>query len=113
VETHPWPDDRACNQGDYRTRAAALFAPRARLLVYAVTATTSYTRSMRRTTLVVDDRKLARVRRILGTKGIKDTIERALDEVLAFEARRRAVEQLKTLDGLELDDPDVMADAWR
>jgi Arc/MetJ family transcription regulator len=68
---------------------------------------------MHRTTLVIDDRKLAKVRRLLGTKGIKDTIERALDEVIAFDARRVAVEQLRTMAGLDLDDPDVMERAWR
>jgi hypothetical protein len=68
---------------------------------------------MHRTTLVLDDRKLAKARRLLGTKGIKETIERALDEVIASEARRRAVEQLRAMKGLELDDPKVMARAWR
>jgi len=68
---------------------------------------------MHRTTLNLDEKKLAKARRVLGTKGIKDTIDRALDEVIAFEARRRAVEQLRTMDGLELDDPEVMASAWR
>jgi len=68
---------------------------------------------MHRTTIVIDQRKLSKARRLLGTKGIKDTVERALDEVIAFEARRLAVEQLRTLAGLDLDDPDVMASAWR
>jgi len=68
---------------------------------------------MHRTTLVLDPRKLARARRLLGTKGIKDTVERALDEVIAYEARRRAVDQLRTMDGLDLDKPRVMASAWR
>jgi Arc/MetJ family transcription regulator len=68
---------------------------------------------MHRTTLVIDERKLAKARRLLGTKGIKDTIERALDEVIAYEARRLAVEQLRTMEGLDLDDPKVMAKAWR
>jgi len=68
---------------------------------------------MHRTTLVLDERKLAKARRLLGTKGIKDTVERALDEVIAFEARRLAVEQLRTMAGLDLDDPEVMASAWR
>ena len=68
---------------------------------------------MHRTTLVLDDRKLAKARRLLRTKGIKDTIEAALDEVIAYEARRRAVDQLRNLEGLDLDDPKVMARAWR
>ena len=68
---------------------------------------------MHRTTLVIDPRKLAKARRLLGTKGIKDTVERALDEVIAYEARRKAVERMRAMDGLELDDPEVMAAAWR
>lgn len=68
---------------------------------------------MHKTTLVVDDRKLERARRILGTTGIKDTIDRALDEVLAMDARRRALERLRSLDGLDLHDPSIMTDAWR
>ena len=68
---------------------------------------------MHRTTLVLDQRKLTKARRLLQTKGIKDTIEAALDEVIAYETRRRAVEQLRNLEGLELDDPKVMAKAWQ
>lgn len=68
---------------------------------------------MHRTTLVIDPRKLAKARRLLGTKGIKDTVERALDEVIAYEARRQAVEQLRKMEGLDLDDPEVVAAAWR
>src|SRR5258708_4618059 len=68
---------------------------------------------MHRTTLMLDDRKLAKARRLLRTKGIKDTIEAALDEVIAYEARRRAVDQLRNLEGLDLDDRKVMARAWR
>ena len=69
--------------------------------------------SMHRTTLVVDERKLAKARKLLGTKGIKDTVDRALDEVIAADLRRQAFERLRTLDGLDLDNPEVMASAWR
>jgi len=68
---------------------------------------------MHRTTLVIDPRELSAARKLLGTKGIMDTIERALDEVIAHGARRKAVEQLRAMTGLELDDPKVMARAWR
>lgn len=68
---------------------------------------------MHKTTLVLDEAKLKRVRKLLGTKGIRDTIDRALDEVLAMEARRRLVERLRTMDGLDLDQPEIMAGAWR
>ena len=68
---------------------------------------------MHRTTLVLDERKLAKARRLLRTKGIKDTVAAALDEVIAYESRRLAVEQMRNLEGLELDDPKIMAKAWR
>lgn len=68
---------------------------------------------MHRTTLEFDEGKLAEAQRVLGTRGIKDTFDRALDEVIAADLRRRAYERLRTLDGLDLDDPDVMAGAWR
>lgn len=68
---------------------------------------------MHRTTLVLDEKQLAKVRKILGTKGIKDTIDRAFAEIVAMEQRKKLVEQLRTMDGLELDDPKVMARAWR
>jgi hypothetical protein len=62
---------------------------------------------------VLDRRKLTKARHLLRTKGIKDTIEAALDEVIAYEGRRRAVEQMCNMEGLDLDDPKVMAKAWR
>lgn len=68
---------------------------------------------MHKTTVVVDDRKIARARKILRTTGIRDTLDRALDEVLALEARRRSLDRLRRMDGLELDRPEVMAKAWR
>lgn len=68
---------------------------------------------MRKTTLEIDDAVLEDARRILGTRGIKDTVDAALQVVRAQEARRELAEQLRTLDGLELDDADVMRSAWR
>jgi hypothetical protein len=68
---------------------------------------------MHKTTLVLDEAKLRKARKVLGTKGIKDTIDRALDEVLALAARRRLVDRLRKMEGMDLDDPRVMADAWR
>lgn len=67
----------------------------------------------RKTTVWIDPRKLERARRVLGTRGIRDTVEGALDEVLAIQARRRLVERLRKMDGLDLDDPAIMKEAWR
>ncbi len=67
---------------------------------------------MHKTTLMVDDRKIARARKVLGTTGIRDTIERALDEVIAADARARAVDRLlKGIDHGRL--LRVRDEAWR
>ena len=68
---------------------------------------------MRKTTLTIDDEKIAQARAILGTAGITDTIDAALQETIRRAAAERLIERMSTMDGLELDDPDVMADAWR
>lgn len=69
---------------------------------------------MHKTTLMVDDAKIRKARRVLGTKGIRDTIERALDEVIALDARARAAERLLRLEGI---DREVLLkarrEAWR
>ncbi len=68
---------------------------------------------MRKTTLEIDDGVLAEARRILGTSGIKDTVDAALRTVRLQDARRQLIEQLRTRDGLDLDDPEIMRPAWR
>jgi Arc/MetJ family transcription regulator len=68
---------------------------------------------VRKTTLDVDDELVNQAARILGTSGLKATVDRALREVIAREARERLIDQLKVMDGLDLDKPDVMEQAWR
>ena len=68
---------------------------------------------MHKTTIEVDDELVARASAILGTRGLKATVQRALEEVVAREARRRFAERLQSMDGIELDNPDLMAEAWR
>ncbi len=72
-----------------------------------------HTSGRRKTTLWLDPAKLARARRLLGTTGVRDTIDGALDEVLALDARRRFVERLRSSKGIELSNKKVMAEAWR
>lgn len=72
-----------------------------------------YTRCMKKTTLVVDEELALRVRTILGTKSLRETVDRALQRVLELEARRQAITQLREMAGLELDNEEVMAQAWR
>lgn len=68
---------------------------------------------MSKTTVEIDDRKVNEVKEVLGTRTLKDTIDRALDAVLAGVARERLVRRLRRMDGLQLDDPAVMESAWR
>jgi Arc/MetJ family transcription regulator len=68
---------------------------------------------MRKTTLELDDDLFERARRVLGTRGLKATVRRAFEEVVALDARQRAIQQLQEMDGLDLDRPDVMSQAWR
>lgn len=72
-----------------------------------------YTNGMRKATLRIDDNMVEQAANILGTHGLQATIDRALMEGLAMDARRRVVEQLRTTDGLDLNQTDVMVQAWR
>lgn len=67
----------------------------------------------RTTTIQIDEAKLAGVKRVLGTSTLRETVDRSFDEVLARAARERVIAQLRTMDGLDLDKPEVMAKAWR
>lgn len=58
---------------------------------------------MRKTTIAIDDEKLEAVQEALGTSGITETVDRALREVLAAEARRREVERLTTCSITDLE----------
>lgn len=68
---------------------------------------------MRKTSVDIDDRLIDQVRDVLGTSSIKETIDGALREVMRGEARRREIEALSAMDGLDLADEQVMAKAWR
>lgn len=68
---------------------------------------------MKKTTLEYDEELFDRARKALGTSGLKATVRRAFEEVLAQNARRLAIRQLQEMEGLELDRPDVMEEAWR
>jgi Arc/MetJ family transcription regulator len=56
---------------------------------------------MRRTSIELDDEQLSRAQRVLGTKGVKDTIDRALDEVLRADLRKRLAERIRTGEGID------------
>ncbi|MEX2393338.1 MAG: type II toxin-antitoxin system VapB family antitoxin [Actinomycetota bacterium] len=61
----------------------------------------------------IDDDLLFRARDVLDARTIKETVNRALDECVRLELRRRLVDRLGSMKGLDLDDPKVMARAWR
>jgi len=71
------------------------------------------TRARRKTSFAVDFAKIHSVKEILGTTTLTDTVDAALDEVIQLQQRRRLVELLFTPGRLHLDDPEVMAGAWR
>lgn len=61
----------------------------------------------------IDDVLLDGARQVLGADTIKDTVNGALEEVVRLALRRRHIERLAAMDGLELDDAAVMEGAWR
>jgi hypothetical protein len=69
--------------------------------------------SFRKTSFELDFVLVEEARRILGTRTLTETVDAALDEVVKREQRKQLVELLFTPGVLEIDDPDVMAGAWR
>jgi hypothetical protein len=71
------------------------------------------TAARRKTSFEVDFAKVESAKQILGTRTLTDTVDAALDEVIKLQQRQRLVQLLFTPGRLELDNPDVMAGAWR
>ncbi|MFZ0217835.1 MAG: type II toxin-antitoxin system VapB family antitoxin [Candidatus Dormiibacterota bacterium] len=67
---------------------------------------------MRKTTLEVDDAKRERVSEILGTEGLKATVDAAFDLVLSQQAGRELVRLVRE-GGVELTNEEVEEQAWR
>lgn len=61
----------------------------------------------------VDDELLGQAALILGTATKKDTVNRSLAEVVRTERRRRHADRLAAMEGLDLDQPEIMGKAWR
>ena len=68
---------------------------------------------MHKTTIELDDELVQQAAEALGTRGLKATVQRALEEAVARKRRLEFIEQLTTMDGLDLDKPEVMERAWR
>ena len=58
----------------------------------------------RKTTITVDDDLLAKAQAVLGTHGLKDTVDEALSEIVRAALRRELAERLATGEGLDFDD---------
>ena len=56
---------------------------------------------MRRTSLEFDEEILARVQQVLGTSGVKDTVEGAFREVLRADLRRRLSRRIASGEGVD------------
>jgi len=69
--------------------------------------------SRRRTLVEIDPELLDAAKSFLGTTTIKDTIDRALREIVRSRVTGEHLRDMRTLEGLDLDDPEVMAQAWR
>jgi len=69
--------------------------------------------SRRRTLVEIDPELLDATKSFLGTTTIKDTIDRALREIVRSQVTGEHLRDMRTLEGLDLDDPEVMAQAWR
>ncbi len=63
----------------------------------------------RKITLDLKEELLRRARAILGTRGIKDTIDGALFEVIVADARRKVLAHLRNLD---VDIDALRHDSW-
>jgi Arc/MetJ family transcription regulator len=61
----------------------------------------------------IDVDALEEARRILGVDSYKDTVNAGLREIIAAAARRREVERFTDPEPHDVDDPDVVAAAWR
>jgi Arc/MetJ family transcription regulator len=59
---------------------------------------------VRKTTIDLNVELLERAQRVLGTQGIKDTIDRALEEVVVADARRWNIEYLRNLEPIDPDE---------
>jgi Arc/MetJ family transcription regulator len=60
--------------------------------------------------LDIDEDMLSKAREILGTRGVKDTVDEALREVVRREAGKRLMVWWK--DNEDLHNPDIMERAW-
>jgi Arc/MetJ family transcription regulator len=68
---------------------------------------------MTRTLIDIDDALLLQAQQVLGTDTKKDTVNSALAEVVALQARRNFLAAARGGAFADLADPDVRGEAWR
>ena len=61
----------------------------------------------------IDEETLAQATEILGAATMKEAVNRALAEVVLLAERRAHADRLANMDGLDLDDGQIMAGTWR
>lgn len=61
----------------------------------------------------IDEDTLAQATEILGAATMKEAVNRALAEVVLLAERRTHADRLANMHGLDLDDDQIMAGAWR
>jgi Arc/MetJ family transcription regulator len=61
----------------------------------------------------IDEDTLAQATEILGAATMKEAVNRALAEVVLLAERRTHADRLANMDGLDLDDGQIMAGTWR
>lgn len=68
----------------------------------------------RRTTIEVEDSLIEEAKAVLGTAGLKDTVDAALVEVIRAARRRALADRLATGEGLDFDKATIKAARrWR
>ncbi len=68
---------------------------------------------MAKTSIDIDEGKLKAAGAVLGTRTKRETVDEALDEVIARDRRERLASRLESQAGIDLADADVMRAAWR
>ena len=66
-----------------------------------------------KTLIDVDEDQLTAAQQVLQTTTKKDTVNRALAEVVAIAARRRDLARLRSEEAADLGDAEIMTSAWR
>jgi len=64
----------------------------------------------RRTTIEIDDALLSRAQKALGTRGLKDTVEKAFREAIRRDLREQLAKRIETGSGVDRS-PELLAES--